>query len=126
MAGDILRALARRMIKTLFAAGVHKTDDENLDPSRMAKNSFFFQDWENTVGRRRQALAPQTMGPPDIFDAAICSRRPCPTLSGLAVGYVEIETLSWHELSFIKVLTSCNEKKTSCAACSRKEKRKKK
>ena len=58
MAGGMWRALARRMINKQLAAGVHQADDKKkLDPSRMAKNRPFYQVWEDTVGRRRQALA---------------------------------------------------------------------
>ena len=53
------------------------------------------------------------MDPPDIFEAVIYTRGPCPTPSGLAVGsvYVEIEGLSSHELIFISVLAISNETK---------------
>ena len=45
------------------------------------------------------------MDPPDISEAVICTRWPCPTPTGLAVGgvYVEIERLSSHKLNFFSV-----------------------
>ena len=85
MAGDMWRALARLMMKKQLAAGVYKTDDQFSRSVSNGKNSFF-QVWEDTVARRRQAIASQTMDPPDIFQVVICTRWPCPSPSGLAVG----------------------------------------
>ena len=70
-----------------LAAGVRETDD-NISPSvsNGQKYFFFFQVWDKTVGRRRQALAIYIMDPPDVFEAVIYTRWPCPTPSELTVG----------------------------------------
>ena len=80
-----------------------------LDPSRMANiyiYIYFLQVWEKSVGRRRQALAPDT-----IRDAHLHSLALPETPSGLvgwliggpwAESYVEVEgLLSSHEADFI-------------------------
>ena len=61
MAGGMWRELARRVIeKYNWPLVCTKQMTKILDPSRMAKmkKSFFFHVWEDTVGRRLQALAP--------------------------------------------------------------------
>ena len=60
MAGDVWRALARRMIKNQLAAavGVHKTDEKNSPTVSNSNKQAFFQVWEDTIGHRRQAFAP--------------------------------------------------------------------
>ena len=52
------------------------------------------------------------MDPPDMFEAVIYLHWPCPTRSGLAVGWfcVEIEGLSSRELFLISALTVFNVK----------------
>ena len=57
MSGDTWRALARRSKEKQAAADVHKTNDKNSRSVSNDKEYFFFQVWEDTVGRRRQALA---------------------------------------------------------------------
>ena len=86
MAGDMWRALTRRMTKKQLAAGVHQTDDKMSPSVSNGKKQASLQVWEDTVGRRRQALASETMGSPDIFEAVIYTRRSCPSPSGLVVG----------------------------------------
>ena len=56
MAGVMWRELARRVIKTQLAAGVHKTEEINSPP--VPNGIFFFSCLKDTGGRRRQALAP--------------------------------------------------------------------
>jgi len=58
MASDVRRALARRTIKKQIAAGVYKTEDKISRSVSNGKKQAFFQVWEDTAGRRRQALAP--------------------------------------------------------------------
>ena len=97
-----------------MATGVQKTDVNFLDPSRMGrKKQCFVRVWEKKSLRRlRQALDPWDMDPSDLFETAICTNWPFLTPSGLVTGgvYVEIEGLSSHELVFVGVLTTYNEK----------------
>ena len=66
------------------AAGVHKINEKlylreyhyTAVSVSNGKKMFFFQFvWEDTVGRRRQALAPQIMHPPFFFDPVIYTTR---------------------------------------------------
>ena len=56
MAGDVWRALARRMINNNWPVDDKKSS--LLIRLEWQKNWLFLQFWEDTVGRRRQALAP--------------------------------------------------------------------
>ena len=56
MAGDMWRALARRVIKKQWAADVHKADDNFSRSVSNGTKIGIFLVWEKTVGRRRQAL----------------------------------------------------------------------
>ena len=96
------------MIRKPFSRWCAQTRRQNFSIRLEGQKKNFFSDlWEDTVGRRQQTLAPQTMHPPDIFKDAIYIVWPGPTPSGLAVGciYVEIERQSSHELVSISVLT---------------------
>ena len=112
--------------KIRLAAGVHNTDDKISRSVSNGKKQFFFQVWQKTVGRRRQALAPR----PWIH---LISSRPY-ILAGLAqheAGWPWAEPMSrsnvyrLRELFLISVLTFCNEKKQiaqSAAVCKKGEK----
>ena len=84
------------------------------------KKIGLFQVWEKSAGRRGQYLAPETTDPPDVFEATIYIHSPCPTRSGLAVGWfdVEIEGLSSCELGFDQRAGNFIRENTNCAACS--------
>ena len=97
MAGDMRRALARRMMKKQLAADVQKIDDKNSRSVSKGKKYFFFSGF----GTKGQEVARGKLSPPRPWIHLISSRpssTPCPTPSGLAVGwvYVEIEDLSSH------------------------------
>ena len=51
----------------------------------------FLHVWAKCVGQRGQFLASYTMEPHAIFEVVICIHSPCPTRSGLNVGWFHIE-----------------------------------
>ena len=87
---------------------------------RLERQKHVFAGVGESVGRRRQALAPYTMDPPDMFEVVIYTLWPCPTLSGLAADWtdVEVESLSSHELNFISVFNATRKKQIAPSACS--------